>query len=329
VTDVPDIEAAYQALRDGAAARPLGRDVVRVAGPDAAPYLQGQLSQEVEGLEEGAARESLILSPQGRVDAYVRVARLGPEEFVLDTEGGFGPAVVSRLERFRLRTKVDIDELDWVCVGVRGPESPGTVTGAPVVRIAVAWPGLAGVDLLGPGPGRGGTPFVADDVTVCPPEAWEAARIEAGEPVLGREIDERTIAAEVGLVERTVSFTKGCFTGQELVARLDARGSKVARRLRGVVVEAGGGGLADAARLRGASVRTAEGAHGGADGEEGGREAGRLTSVAWSPGLGAGVGLAVLHRSVNPPEPVVLRPDGADGRSVRAEARTLPLKPGG
>ena len=69
---------------------------------------------------------------------------------------------------------------------------------------------------------------------------WEAARIEAGVPVGGREVTESTIAAEVGLVDRTVSFTKGCFTGQELVARLDARGSKVARRLWGLVVAAVG-----------------------------------------------------------------------------------------
>ena len=68
----------------------------------------------------------------------------------------------------------------------------------------------------------------------CGDEAWEAVRIEAGVPVAGREMVEGTIAAEVGLVERTVSFTKGCFTGQELVARLDARGTKVARRLCGV-----------------------------------------------------------------------------------------------
>ena len=93
----------------------------------------------------------------------------------------------------------------------------------------MAWPGLAG-STCSDRPRRPGRPPGSATAAVrCGEEAWEAARIEAGVPVNGREIVEGTIAAEVGLVERTVSFTKGCFTGQELVARLDARGSKVAR----------------------------------------------------------------------------------------------------
>jgi folate-binding protein YgfZ len=95
-------------------------------------------------------------------------------------------------------------------------------------------------------------------------------------PVNGREIVEGTIAAEVGLVERTVSFTKGCFTGQELVARLDARGSKVARHCAGVVIE--GSRRTPGPTLVGASVLTADDSH----------EVGRLSSVAWSPGRVSG-----------------------------------------
>ncbi|MGB7051655.1 MAG: hypothetical protein WBG41_08810, partial [Acidimicrobiales bacterium] len=128
------------------------------------------------------------------------------------------------------------------------------------------------------------------------------------------------IAAEVGVVERAVSFTKGCFTGQELVARLDARGSKVARRLCGVVVlDRSTGHGAD--ELVGAAVW----GRGTGDGGDG-KEVGRLTSTAWSPGLDAVVALAVLHRSIVPPEAVVLRlgPVGA-GEELVAEARPLPL----
>ena len=115
-------------------------------------------------------------------------------------------------------------------------------------------------------------------------------------PVNGREVVEGTIAAEVGLVERTVSFTKGCFTGQELVARLDARGSKVARRT------VGGGPRPPApeghdAPPVGAEVLTADGSH----------PVGHLSSVAWSPGSGSVVALATLHRRVSPPEPVLVR----------------------
>ena len=75
------------------------------------------------------------------------------------------------------------------------------------------------------------------DVPPGDPAAFEAARIEAGVPAMGREITDKTIPQEAGaLVEHAVSFTKGCYTGQELVARLDARGNNVARRLRGVVL---------------------------------------------------------------------------------------------
>ena len=107
----------------------------------------------------------------------------------------------------------------------------------------------------GTGPAGGAVAWIGAAVVRCGPEAWEAARIEAGMPVNGRELAEGTIAAEVGLVERTVSFTKGCFTGQELVARLDARGSKVARRLCGVVFDGPAGPADEAWWARGAHRR--------------------------------------------------------------------------
>jgi aminomethyltransferase len=140
----------------------------------------------------------------------------------------------------------------------------------------------------------------------CDAEAWEVARIEAGVPAGGREVTGSTIAAEAGLVDRTVSFTKGCFTGQELVARLDARGSNVARHLWGVVVAGG------ARPPVGAAVWTADGAH----------EVGALSSVAWSEARGAAVALATLQRRVAPPEPVLVRWDGGE---TGAEARPLPM----
>ncbi len=148
----------------------------------------------------------------------------------------------------------------------------------------------------------------------CGEAAWEALRIEAGVPVAGREVGEATIAAEVGLVERTVSFTKGCFTGQELVARLDARGTKVARRLCGLVVA---GGSCDTLPPLGAAVSAASG----------GPEAGRLTSVAWSPGLDAAVGLTLLHRRIDATGVQSRSPGRSDAgsRHLAGEARPLPL----
>jgi folate-binding protein YgfZ len=319
-----DRAAGYDALRSSAAVALIPRDVVKVSGPDAESYLQGQCSQDVASLAVRGSLESLLLSPQGKVDVYLRITRESADRFVLDTDGGSGPAMVARLERFRLRTKVEFELVDWVCAAVRGPEAAAGVIGRPELVLPVSWVGLEGVDLLGPLPSEGIRGWVAGPVIPCLPEAWEAARIEAGIPVNGRELHEGTIAAEVGLVDRTVSFTKGCFTGQELVARLDARGSKVARRLCGLVItddaawaDTGLKALEGVDSLVGSAVFTADGEH----------EVGHLSSAAWSPGMGGVVALATLHRRVEPPEGVLVAwdPPGRDSRRLPAEARPLPL----
>lgn len=299
-------------MTTGPLTRRVARDVLGVSGSDARTYLQGQCSQDIDALAPGGSAESLVLSPQGKVDGYVRITRTGDESYVLDTDAGCGEAVRARLERFRLRTKVDIETLAWSCRSVRGVPAPAiAVPDGPTLPLAVAWPGWEGIDLLGPTPGDDPelVAWMPDGAVPATEEEWEAARIEAGVPVGGREVTEATIAAEVGLVDRTVSFTKGCFTGQELVARLDARGSKVARRLWGLVV-------ADGARPPvGASVWTLDGEH----------EVGQLTSVAWSVDRGATVALGTLHRRIGPPEVVDVRWDGG---SAAAEVRPLPLLTG-
>ncbi len=284
----------YRALRESAGAVDLPRDFVRAAGPDAVPFLQGQLSQDVAGLAAGASTWALLLQPQGKVVAFLRVLRVGEEEFVLETDAGFGGAVVERLNRFKLRVNCDLDALEWKCVAVRGPKSHDVVEGG----VVADWPGLPGADLVGE------SVSAPEGVPSCSLEAYEAVRIEAGIPVMGRELDESTIPAEAGVVDRSVSFTKGCYTGQELVARIDSRGGNVPRRLRGLIM--------DASAPAGASL------------EAGGKEAGRITSVAWSPGLGATVALAYVRRAVEPPAEVVVTWDGG---SAPARVEALPLVP--
>ncbi len=311
--DEVGIREAYAALRGTAAVHRLSRDVLSVSGPDATSYLQGQCSQDVSALGERATAESLLLSPQGKIDAYLRLTRMGGDTFIVDTDQGFGPVVQARLERFRLRMKVVIEPVDWICVALRGPDALERVTGAPELVVAVDWPGLSGVDLFGPAPPGGPSGWIDESVVRCGDDAWEAARIEAGVPVNGREIVDGSIAAELGLVDRTVSFTKGCFTGQELVARIDARGSHVARRLGGVVA---GGRPGRVSAPVGATVLTADRSH----------QVGHLSSVAWSPGAEATVALATLHRRVTPPEAVVLTWDDSDGtHTLEADSRPLPM----
>lgn len=300
MTDQTGLSDGYRALRESAGAVELARDFVRVAGPDAVAFLQGQLSQEVAGLAVDASAWALLLQPQGKVVAFLRVLRLGEEVYVLETDAGFGPAVVERLNRFKLRVKCDLDPLDWRCLAVRGPRSHELAAGGEGHRVVADWPGLPGVDLVGE------QVRPPDAVPACSPAAYEAVRIEAGIPVMGRDMDEGTIPAESGVVDRSVSFTKGCYTGQELVARIDSRGGNVPRRLRGVVT------LGEASPPPGATVRVD------------GKDVGQLTSVAFSPRLGAMVALAYVRRAVEPPAEVEV---AWDGGSSPARVEALPLVP--
>ena len=291
------LEESYEALHEAVIARALSRDVVRVFGPDARAFLQGQASQDLSLLGAAESVESLLLSPQGKFEAYVRIASLGEELFLVESESGWGEVVFQRLRRFKLRVKVTLELEQFTCLEVRGPKAPEpesfSADGGFVAR--VDWPGLVGFDVVSRQPVSPGGIGLGD------PLAFEAARIEAGWPRPGLELNEKTIPQEAGLAGRTVSFTKGCYTGQELVARLDARGNNVARRLRGL-------------RLAGEELVEA--------GEElsvAGRSVGQLTSAAYSPGAKGVVALCYLRRDVVVPSEVVL----ASGRV--GEAAELPL----
>ena len=283
-TDVPDLVD----LRTTLAAVPVARDVVRVGGPEAIGYLQGQVSQEVESLEVGASAWTFVLQPTGKVDAWARLSRLPGDELVLDVDGGSGERLVARLRRFLLRTKAEIEPLAWTCVALRGPDAAAAARGiagdaAVTVQAPAGWPGVEGVDLLGP------DVRLPDGMATAGAEDYESLRIRSGVPAMGAELTERTIPAEVGqwVVDASVDFAKGCFTGQELVARIDSRGGNVPHRLRGLVVPAGERPPVDVPVV-------VEGA-----------EVGRVTSVARAP-AGGHVALASVRRAVTPPVAVEL-----------------------
>lgn len=201
------------------------RDVVQVAGPDAPTYLQSQLSQELRPLQVGDAIWTFVLQPNGKIDALARVWRTGDETFVLDTDAGFGEVLTARLNRFKIRVKAEISTLPWRCLAVRGD-------GAAEVAGLTSWGG--GVDLLGESPLP---PAGVEHVGV---EHLLAARIEAVWPAMGAEIvPGETIPAETGITDIAVSFTKGCYPGQELVERMDSRGATAPRLLQRVVVPEG------------------------------------------------------------------------------------------
>jgi folate-binding protein YgfZ len=288
-------------LRSVEGAVHLARDVVLVSGPEAVSYLQGQLSQDVEALGIGDSAPSLLLQPTGKVDAWVRATRTGEEELALDTDVGHGDAVLARLKRFLLRTNAEITAVRWSGWALRGPSIERREGVSPhVLALPPGWPGIAGVDLLGDDVPR---PAGLQEVE---PQALDALRIECGVPAMGAELTDATIPAEAGpwLIDASVSFTKGCYTGQELVARIDSRGGNVPRPVRGLVV--------DGDPVAVGSTVTA-----------GDTEVGHVTSSATSPALGA-VALAPLARSVEPGSQVVV--GTAHGGAQTATVTDLPMR---
>ena len=250
------------------------RDVVAVVGPDARTYLQGQLSQDVEALEVGGSAETFLLQPAGKVDAWMRVSRLADDHFLLDVEEGFGPQVAARLTRFLLRTDCTVQEVQWDLVTVIDAEASAFSPPVGGLALAVEWPGLVAVDLLGP------SVELPGGLAEGSSRDWEVRRIAAGIPAMGSEMDSTTIPGSTGVVERSASFTKGCYTGQELVARVNSRSAGTPTR----IVRAAGSGPAPAV---------------GSDVTVDSDPAGNLTSVAT---LGDGfVALVSVRRAVATP----------------------------
>jgi tRNA-modifying protein YgfZ len=191
-----------QSITSPAVAR-VPRAFLRVAGPDAADYLQRMVSNDVEALAVGDACEALLLTAKARVIAPLRIVRRAVDDFLLLTEPELGETVRAELVRMRFAAKAEIE-----------PEEHE------------AWLVLGGEEVLDMRP-------AGDEVSEEEVERW---RIESGIPRWGREIDDRILPAEAGLDETHISFSKGCYPGQEPIARQRYRG-KVNRRLRVLDVE--------------------------------------------------------------------------------------------
>jgi folate-binding protein YgfZ len=286
-------------LRTTLGAAPIQRDVVRVHGPDAVEYLQGQLSQDVTALRVDESAPSLLLQPTGKVDAWLRVTRLADDDVLLDVDAGYGDAVHARLRRFLLRTKAELEPGRWSGLALRGPGATDVEPPAGAHALAAGWPGVSAVDLVSAGElALAGVPLVDRS-------ALEALRIECGVPAMGAELTEATIPAEAGqwLIDASVSFTKGCYTGQELVARVDSRGGNVPRPVRGLLVK---------------GDPVPEGAEVVVDGAA----VGTVTSSGRSAALGA-VALAVVGRGTEVGAAVEIRWPGG---STQGTLAALPLR---
>src|SRR5829696_6300494 len=185
------------------------RSFVRVSGPASEDYLDRMVSNDVAALGAGESCEALLLTPKARVIAPLVVLRRGHEDFLLLTEPGLGERVRAELVRSRFAAKAEIElEEHTSYVSFGGEGIPTAEYGEPAAEVldAELEPTLA-------------------------PEELEQLRIRAGTPAWGKEIDDRVLPAEAGLTERAVSFSKGCYPGQEPIARQHYRG-KLNRRLR-------------------------------------------------------------------------------------------------
>lgn len=270
------------------------REVWRVEGRGAVRALHGLLTNDLEGPPPGARISALALTPKGRPLADVQVWKR-ETDLLLDLPRVAAASLRDHLARYLPpRLARATDEAGAVVARLLGPRAENALRSAGV-RPAEAGSLLAaprteeeggGFDLLRLDPAEDGTwgrlvaAVEAEGGAELTREAYEAWRVECGIPVFGRDFDEESLPQETGLVGRTVSFEKGCYTGQEVVARIHHRGH-VNRHLRGLRLPA------ESAAEEGAPLF------------RGGREVGRLSSPVLSPRLGC-IALAMLRREVEP-----------------------------
>lgn len=315
----PTGPADARAVREGAAIGAVSRRAqLAVAGPDRAAYLQGLLTNDIQALKPGSGCYAAWLTPQGRMLTDMHVLQ-SDAMILLDVPADLAAATFARLDQFLFSEDVRLESLaeSMTSVWVHGPEAASVLTrvnsagtSAGVVsgfsRTLTDWANyehdtatfegnpvsVARIDQLGV-PGycvflaRGTeerfiAAAVAAGARVVSSEAIKVARIEAGYPVFGIDMTDDTIPLEAGIEERAISFTKGCFVGQEVVIRVLHRGGgRVARKLVGFKLDPPPSPVEHP--VRGARVSAGE------------REIGFLTSVAVSPTLGR-IALGYVHR---------------------------------
>ena len=289
------------------------RAVIAVTGPDAAEYLQGQLTNDVEALAVGDGQYAALLDRKGHMQSDMRVLRVGDEEILIEVEELAREAVLRHLTMYSIGREVAVTDAskERLVLSLIGPRSVELARTAALPEDACEVTSMAGVEVVAAGTADGIDLIVAvaererlrdalleAGAVEVSPAAAEIIRIEAGRPRFGAEMGSETMPAEAGIVEQTVSFTKGCYIGQETVARLHYKG-RPNRHLRGLLLS----GQAEP----GAALRLGE------------KEVGRLGSAAVSPALGS-IGLAILRREAEPGAELAVGEDG-----VTAEVTALPF----
>ena len=331
-TVVQAASAGYEAARRHAALIDrTDRGRIVVSGADRATYLQGLLTNDIVALGAGRGCYAAYLTPQGRLIADLHVYELG-DVILLTMTGDVKPTVLAKLDQFVFAEDVQLGDVtasfaQWGIVGpgaafaiaaLLGGASEAALTALPEHGNTRAdWQGSAAIVTRTSDAGEPGydvfvetaqgdafkTALAAAGLPLLDDRAAETIRIEAGIPAFHRDMDEETIPLEAGIESRAISFTKGCYVGQEVIVRVLHRGhGRVARKLVGL-------------RVNGDSVPAA-----GAAISRGDRDVGRVTSSAWSPAIGAPIALGYVHRDFVEPG-TTLTVDGS-----AAEVVTLPFR---
>jgi folate-binding protein YgfZ len=307
---VIELDAQYRQLREECGLLDRSdRGKLLVSGPDAAEYLQGQLTNDVEALAPGDGQYAALLDRKGHMQADMRVLRPNVEEIWIDTEPEAIAAASHHLSMYSIGRDVKVSDVSGErailsLIGPRGAEVAGT---APLPHNACEAGSLAGIELLAAGTlwgidliaaaadaGRLRDALQAAGAVEVSAAAVEILRVESGTPRFGAEMGTETMPAEAGIVEGAVSFTRGCYIGQETVARLHYKG-RPNRHLRGLRLSA--------PAEPGTPLRLGE------------KEVGRLGGSAVSPALGP-IGLAILRREAEPGTELAVGEDGVTARVV-------------
>jgi tRNA-modifying protein YgfZ len=307
-----DFSAGYDAARRRAAFFERDRGRIVVSGKDRASYLQGLLTNDVASLAAGQGQYAAYLTPQGRMIADMFLYELG-DVLLLAVPRHTKDTLLAKFEQFIFTEDVQLGDVTetFAEIAVVGPDAAALVASALGItdaslnhlaehaNVRAAFGGTTAIvtrvtDTGEPGYGlyverreaaalvgavAANHSTVSSAAVALEPSAVEALRIEAGVPLFGRDMDEETIPLEAGIESRAISFTKGCYVGQEVIIRVLHRGhGRVARKLVGVTLD--GEGVPSPA----ASIR---------DGE---REVGRVTSSTFSPALGKPIALGYVQR---------------------------------
>jgi folate-binding protein YgfZ len=305
-----ELDAQYRQLREecGVLDRS-ARGKLLLKGSEAAEYLQGQLTNDIEALEPGEGCYAALLDRKGHIQADMRVLRLAADEVWVDTEAEALPVARRHLEMYKVGREVELEDVTdaRALLSLIGPRSTELCGAPPLPEHACEPLGVNGVECLAIGTALGidliapaadgerlRTALAEAGAVEVSADAVEILRIEAGTPRFGAEMDSSTMPAEAGIVGIAVNFEKGCYIGQETVARLHYRG-KPNRHLRGLRLSA--------------PVRP------GATLLAGEKEVGRIGGSCVSPIQGT-IALAILRREAEPGTTLAVGEDGVTAQVV-------------